>query len=117
MKTQKIIYWIATGLVSALMLVSAGVYIIHNHEVSEIFTHLGYPTYIIYPLAFAKILGVIAILSNKSKTLKEWAYAGFFYNFVLAFMAHFNAGESILVASIAIVLLAISYFFGKRIFD
>jgi hypothetical protein len=117
MKTQKIIYWIATGLVSALMLVSAGVYIIHNHEVREIFTHLGYPTYIIYPLVIAKILGVIAITTKKSRTLKEWAYAGFFYDFVLAFMAHYNAGESVLISSIAIILLAISYFVGKRLFD
>jgi DoxX-like family len=117
MKTQKIVYWIATGLLCALMLISAGVYIIHNHEVSEIFTHLGYPTYVIYPLAFAKILGVIAITTKKSRTLKEWAYAGFFYDFVLAFTAHFNAGESVLISGFAIGLLAVSYFVGKRLFD
>jgi hypothetical protein len=117
MRAQKIIYWIATGLLSALMLISGGVYIIHHHEVSEIFTHLGYPTYVVYPMAIAKILGVIAILSKKSRTLKEWAYAGFFYDFVLAFMAHLNAGESVLIASVAIILLATSYFLDKKLFD
>ncbi len=117
MKTQTIIYWIATGLVCALMLASAGVYIVNHQGVSEIFKNLGFPTYIIYPLAFAKILGVIAITTKKSRTLKEWAYAGFFYDFVLAFMAHYNAGESVLVNILAFILLAISYFVGKRLFD
>ncbi len=37
------------------------------------------------------ILGLIAIWSNKSATLKEWAYAGFFFNFVLAFLAEVHA--------------------------
>ncbi len=117
MKTQKIVYWIATGLICALMLASAGMYIVNHQGVSEIFKQLGFPTFVIYPLAFAKILGVIAITTKKSRTLKEWAYAGFFYDFVLAFMAHYNAGESVLGTSIAIILLAVSYFVGKKLFD
>ena len=55
MKTTKIIYWIATALLCLLMLASAGMYIFNHAEVAKIFISLGYPTYIIYPLAIAKI--------------------------------------------------------------
>ncbi len=114
-KRDKVIYWIATGLLSAMMLMSAGMYIFNNAMVTETFTNLGYPTYIIYPLAIAKILGVLAILSNLSGKLKEWAYAGFFFDFILAAAAHIsiNDGEE-KGAYMAMVLLILSYFFGRK---
>lgn len=76
MKTNKVIYWISTGLLSLLMLMSGGMYIFNNEMAREAITNLGYPAYVIYPLAIAKILGVVAILTRKSKVLLEWAYAG-----------------------------------------
>ena len=86
--------------------------------VSETFTRLGYPTYIIYPLALLKILGLIAIWTNKSRMLKEWAYAGFFFDFLLAFSAHVSVNDGEYAGALAaIVLLIISYLFGKRITD
>jgi hypothetical protein len=55
-------------------------------------------------------------LSNFSKTLKEWAYAGFFFDFVLAFMAHFYAGDGgFMTPMVALILLFTSYFFDKKI--
>ena len=116
-KRNKIIYWIATGLLSALMLMSASMYIFNYEMVSQTFINLSFPVYIIYPLAIAKILGIIAILSNKSKFLKEWAYAGFFFDFVLALSAHWviNDGEFI-PAFVAIVLLIVSYRYDKKVF-
>jgi len=116
MKTQKIIYYIATGLLSALMLFSAGMYFLNNAEVNEAFISMGYPTYLIYPLAIAKILGVIAIWQNKNQILKEWAYAGFFFDLILAFSAHYMINDGQQGASIAgLVFLIVSYYFGKRI--
>lgn len=90
---NKIIDWIATGLLSLLTLSAVGMYIFNHAEVVKTFGLLGFPAYIIYPLAAAKTLGVIAIVSNYSKTLKEWAYSGFFFNFLLALSAHLNAGD------------------------
>ncbi len=116
MKT-KIIYWIATGLLSAMMLGAAGMYIFNYQAVAEIFQKLGYPTYIIYPLAIAKILGIAAILTKISKPLKEWAYAGFFFDFVLALSAHLAIGDGeFLSALAALILLAISYIFDKQVY-
>ena len=83
--------------------------------VAQTFTNLGYPTYIIYPLAVAKILGLIAIWTNMSPKLKEWAYAGFFFDFVLALTAHLQAQDGeFLPALIAIVLLFLSYYFDQK---
>jgi DoxX-like family len=114
---MKIIYWIVTGLFCLMMLGSAGMYIVNHAEVLKIFSSLGYPTYIVYPLAIAKILGVIAILSKQSKILKEWAYAGFFFNLLLAASAHYFAGvPSPLLAIIGLVLLLISYTLDKKIY-
>ena len=116
-RSSKIIYWIATVLLSVLMLLSAGMYIFKYEMVSETFSRLGYPTYLIYPLATAKILGILAILTRKSEFLKNLAYAGFFFDFILALSAHINANDSEFVpATVAIVLLAVSYIFGRKAF-
>jgi hypothetical protein len=116
-KRDEIIYWIATGLLSALMLMSASMYIFNYEMVSQIFISLGFPVYVIYPLAIAKILGLIAILSRKSNFLKELAYAGFFFDFVLALSAHWVANDGEFVpAFVAIVLLIISYIYDKKVF-
>ena len=104
MKKNKVIYWISTGLLTALMIMSVGMYVFNNAEISQAFEHLGYPTYIIYPLAFVKILGLIAIWTDKSKTIKEWAYAGFFFDFVLAFFAHFMVGDGEFAPAIIAIL-------------
>jgi hypothetical protein len=116
MKKIKLIYWISTGLLSALAVMSAGMYIFNNAEISKLFEGLGYPAYIIYPLAIAKILGLVAIWTNKNKSLKEWAYAGFFFDFLLAVSAHImvNDGE-FAGALIALVLLFTSYLSWKKL--
>lgn len=115
-KRNRIIYYIAIGLLTALVLLSAGMYFFNHEMVAETFSKLGYPTYIIYPLAIAKILGLIAIWSKKSDTLKEWAYAGFFFDFVLALAAHLYIKDGEFGgALVAIILLLVSYVFEKKL--
>lgn len=117
-KRNKIIYWAATGLLTAFMLLSAGMYFFNYEMVSETFSKLGFPTYIIYPLAILKMLGLIAIWTKKSNTLKEWAYAGFFFDFLLAFSAHLNVNDGEFAgALVAMILLIVSYSFDKKIID
>ena len=116
MKTTKTLYYISTVLLSIIMLFSAKMYLFNHEMVSGFFTNLGYPTYIIYPLAILKILGLIALWFIKSKSLKEWAYAGFFFDFVLAFTAHIMAKDGgHVTALIAIILLIVSYITNKII--
>ena len=117
-KKDKMIYWASTGIITVLMLFSASMYFINYEMVSEVFVSLGYPTYIIYPLATAKILGLIAIWTKKSRVLKEWAYAGFFFDLVLAGAAHINADDGgFAPALVGIVLLLVSYAYDRKIFN
>ena len=41
---------------------------------------LGYPLYFFAILGFWKVLGAIAILAPRFPRLKEWAYAGIFFD-------------------------------------
>lgn len=117
MKTNKIIYWASTGLLSALILMSAGMYVFNNTEVSEMFKAFGYPVYLIYPLVVAKITAVLVLLTQKQSTIKEWTYSALFFEIVLAFFAHYMIGDGEQMgAIIAFVLLVISYVFGRRTF-
>ncbi|WP_104733904.1 DoxX family protein [Hanstruepera ponticola] len=115
MKRNKIIFYISTGLLTALMLFSVSMYLFNHDEVANMFTNFGYPTYIIYPYAVAKLLGLFAIWNPNFKTIKEWAYAGFFFAFILAFFAHYmiEDGEQT-GALVALILLVVSYVFNKK---
>lgn len=116
MKRGRIIYYIATGLLTLLMLFSVSMYLFKHDDVSDMFKEFGYPTYIIYPYASAKLLGLFAIWNPKFRIIKEWAYAGFFFAFILAFFAHYmidDGGQ--ITALVAILLLITSYIFRKKI--
>lgn len=117
MKWARFVYWIVTGPLIALMLFAAFNYTFNHDLIVDVFNNLGFPTYIIYPLAIAKLLGVIAIVANLSRSLKEWAYAGFFFNFLLAFSAHINVRDGQFApALVCLILLAISYDLDKKIY-
>ena len=114
---MKIAYWIVTGLFCLLMLAAAAMEIFDFAGSVEFLKSLGYPAHIAYVLPVAKILGVIAILTKYSETLKEWAYAGFFFDFVLAALAHYFSGvPSPIAAIVALVLLMTSYALGKKVY-
>lgn len=88
MKTKRIVYWIATLCLSLAMLASSIGALTQPDSIAEIYQSLGYPIYLIYFVSFAKILGIITLLLNPYRKLVEWAYAGFFFDFLLAFLAH-----------------------------
>ena len=115
-KGNKIIHWISTGLLTALMTMSAGMYFFNHSMVVEAFTALGYPTYIIYPLAVAKIAGLIVLWSPKLPVLKQWAYAGFFFNLVLATSAHLMVHDGeFWAALVGLFLLGASYLSKRKV--
>lgn len=118
MKSNKIIYWVATAFMCLIFLMSAGMYLFANERASGFFVNLGFPTWLIYPLAALKILGVIAILTKKSTFLKELAYAGFLFDAVLALSAHLivQDGEFILSA-VALVATIVSWIYDRKVFN
>ena len=80
MKKTKIFYWIITGLFAAFMLFSAIPDIMVVPDAVTMITGLGYPKYLIPFLGVAKLLGSITILIPGFNRLKEWAYAGLFFD-------------------------------------
>ncbi len=117
MTRDKMIYWGATGLLCAIFLMSAGMFFFNHGAVVTMFGELGFPSWIIYPLGVAKVLGVIAILSKQSSFLKEWAYAGFFFDALLAIGAHQIAqGGGWEMAIGALVLIVISRIYDGKLY-
>ncbi|GAA4270171.1 DoxX family protein [Hyunsoonleella aestuarii] len=115
MKINKIIYYIATIILTAVMLFSVSMYFLKHEMIKDAFESFGYPTYIIYPYAMVKLLGLVALWLPGYKILKEWAYAGFFYAFILAFFAHYMIGDGQQgTAIVALIALIISYIFFKK---
>lgn len=113
---SKIIYWVATIAMCGVFAFSAQMYLRNPDMVAGFFKMLNYPEYLVYPLAIAKLLGIIAILSNKSKMLTEWAYAGFLFDATLAFVAHYVAqdgGGMFSIIAIASTIIS-RYLWSKR---
>lgn len=118
MSINKIIYWVTTVLLCGIMLFSATMYFTKTDMVKGFFESFNYPTYIVIPLAVLKVLGVAMLFWRGSKWLTEWAYAGFFFDLVLATAAHYYAGDGFFGLSfLALLFLFPSYFLGKSIRD
>ena len=99
MTKNKAIYWIATGLVCAVMVFSAINFNLKNPvgPMKGAFAHLGYPDYFRIELTVAKALGVLALLTPiVPLRVKEFAYFGFGITLISASIAHFSVGDSLL---------------------
>lgn len=116
-KKIKLVYWISTALFSFIIIGSIVLYLAQYERFSAGFLTLGYPAYLLYPLVVAKSLGLIAIWYRKISWLKEWAYAGFFFNLSLSLVAHFaiSTGNH-LNALLAMIFFLVSYVSQKYAF-
>ena len=111
-KGKLIIYWVATGLLSFGMLGSGLAQISQAKEMVDIVVPLGYPLYFLYIIGVWKILGVIAILIPRFKLVKEWAYAGLFFDLTGAtysVIAHNGFQLPVLIMLLPLGFLFISY--------
>ena len=93
MNGRTIGYWGAT-LLFCLVMVGGGVAdIVLAEPVKETLVRLGYPSYLGPLLGVFKLLGVAALLIPGFPILKEWAYAGFTFDLIGAFVSHLAAGD------------------------
>lgn len=118
MKKDKIIFWISTGLLAAMMLFSAYSYFT-SEDIKGAFAHLGFPDYFRLELGAAKAAGaVLLIIPAVPGKVKEFVYAGFAITFVSAFIAHISSGDPASVAVPPLVfagILGVSYFYFQKI--
>jgi uncharacterized membrane protein YphA (DoxX/SURF4 family) len=81
MKAKSIVYWITTILVAFFIGPGGVAQVAHVQATVDGFVHiLGYPPYFVTILGVWKVLGAIAILVPRFPRLKEWAYAGIFFD-------------------------------------
>jgi len=119
-KTINVIYWISTVIFVALMIFSSVDGIQPSQKAIQILHDgLGYPIYFIQYISVAKLLGCVAILvPGLNKTVKEWAYAGLFFD--LAGAAYSGVAASgkfdplILTMLIWIIPGIVSYYFWHK---
>ena len=109
---MRIVYWIVTILMAVLMGLSGVPDVLMIKEAVEVFTHLGYPTYILPFIGVAKILGAVGVVQPWFPRLKEWAYAGLATDVVGAAYSHLSVGDGVIGAApaiVAFVLVMTSY--------
>lgn len=93
MKRTKILYWTFTSLFALMMLSSAIPDVLSSPvAVKGMHEGLGYPLYFVPFIGVAKVLGVIAILAPGFSRIKEWAYAGLFFDLIGATYSIASAG-------------------------
>ena len=117
-KRNKFLYWILTLLVLAPTAGSGipELFTSGPEAVLQAYHTLGYPLYLLKILGLSKILGAIAILYGRFPKLKEWAYAGFTFNFLGATASHLMAGDAAHAPFpfIFFLLLMGSYYFWNK---
>ena len=108
---RKVTYWVTTILVAALSVLAAYGYLSGSPQSVEGFAHVGYPQQLRIILGIAKPLGAIALIVPGMVKLKEWAYAGFTFAWISAFIAHYLAkdGAKAFAPLVFLMVLAISY--------
>lgn len=118
MKKAKIIFWITTIIIFLFEGVMPAL-TSQTELAKEGIRHLGYPEYFGNALVVFKILGVLVlVIPQVSNRVKEWAYAGFAFDFIFASISHF-AVDGVDFQSffplIFLVILAISYIYHHKI--
>lgn len=106
-KTTKAIYWTTTviiflfegvmpALTSQTQLAKQGV------------QHLGYPQYFGNAFVIFKVLGtLVLIIPQIPNRIKEWAYAGFAFDFIFACISHWVVDGANLMTFFPLIFLAI----------
>jgi hypothetical protein len=121
MKKDKIIYWITTGIICAVMVFSIISFTFFDHSIypEGAFAHLGLPDYFKVELTTAKTLGLLVLLlPNVPERIKEFTYFGFGITISSAIIAHSAVGDDIwhiIDPAFFLVVLCLSYRYYHRI--
>jgi uncharacterized membrane protein YphA (DoxX/SURF4 family) len=119
MKMKEIGYRVSTTVVVFELLAGGVTDLVHGRTVLvvgepvvEVMARLGYPVYLLRILGCWKLLGAIALLVPRFPRLKEWAYAGTFFEMTGAVTSEVVCGEktiNLVWACIVAVLTLVSW--------
>ena len=109
MHARAVAYWLTTGFLVFNLLAGGLAELAQLKGNAEGMLLLGYPLYVMTILGAWKVLGSVGLLSPRLPRLKEWAYAGVFFNMSGAAISHLVVGDeawhAYYTASLAILAL------------
>lgn len=103
---RKAAYWGSTSIV-AVMLLFALSYLTGNEQVVTGFAKAGYPQHLRIILGLVKPAAAIVLLLPGLPLLKEWAYAGIVFTWIMASISAYASGEGPQIWSLPLILLAL----------
>jgi uncharacterized membrane protein YphA (DoxX/SURF4 family) len=107
---RTIAYWITTILGPASFVIGGYLHLTRDPQVMATLAHLGYPAYFATIMGAWKLLGAIAIVVPGLPRVKEWAYAGFFFDLTgaAATRAFVGDGAGDILAPLAFLALVMA---------
>ena len=112
MKAKAILYWVTTGFLAFNVLSGGVAELLRLPGNVEGMIFLGYPVYFMIILGVWKVLATIALLVPSFPRLKEWAYAGLFFDLIGA--VYSNAAVDGFKPEMTIMILPIAFLFISR---
>ncbi len=119
LQNAKRIYWIGAALTSLWFGASGFFELTKNPVVWDITLKLGYPAYFIYVLGVAKLSGIaVLLIPNKLLRLKEWVFAGIFFDIIFAFASKLAVVGPMgtIDAIIAFTMVTVTYLMFRKIY-
>jgi len=119
-KTTKIIYWSGAIFMSLWFGASGFFELTKNPVVWTITQQLGYPPHFIYLLGVFKLSGnIVLLLPNRLLRLKEWVFAGMFFDIIFAFFSKIAVlgFAATIDAVIAFAVLSVTYIMFRKLYS
>ncbi|HLK39089.1 MAG TPA: DoxX family protein [Polyangiaceae bacterium] len=107
-KLTTIGYWGATGPVATAFVLGGAIDAAHPPSAVAFLAHLGYPLYFGVLIGVWKVLGGLAIVAPRFPRLKEWAYAGIFFDLTGAAVSHAATGDAAKNVIVPLVLAGLA---------
>lgn len=114
-KSKKVIYWIATGFLIFALSWSVITYHLLYEQQSGFFEAFGYPTYLVIPLAWLKVVALVVIVTHRYNDLRDMVYAAYFLNMTVALVGHLILGDIWGHAALGMIALPVSYLLGNQV--
>ena len=118
-KTTKIIFWSGVIFMSLWFGASGFFELTKNPVVWDITRQLGYPPHFIYILGVFKLSGImVLLLPNRLLRLKEWVFAGMFFDIIFAFFSKIVVlgFPATIDAIVAFTVLSVTYLMLRKLY-
>lgn len=105
-RARSLAYWTTTAVVTAELLAGGVLDLTRASSVVSSLEQLGYPTYLLSILGIWRLLAGATLLAPSLPRLKEWAYAGAFFELTGAALSSLAKGHGVSSVATPCVLAA-----------